>query len=133
MFELDLERSKFVDWQRIRVQENSDEIPAGSMPRTMDIVVRHEMVDRAKAGDKCTFTGMLVVIPDVYRYSSFPIFNFFESFFFSIEINLFNMCLYLLLCFYFSGRSKEGSAIHSGSKRRRGDTGSVHYFNSFFV
>ena len=68
MFELDLEKSKFVDWQRIRVQENSDEIPPGSMPRSMDIVVRHEMVDRAKAGDKCIFSGTLIVIPDVYRF-----------------------------------------------------------------
>ena len=30
---LNVEQSKFVDWQRVRVQENSSEIPAGSMPR----------------------------------------------------------------------------------------------------
>ena len=28
-----VEKSVFVDWQRIHVQENSNEIPAGSMPR----------------------------------------------------------------------------------------------------
>lgn len=27
------EQSTFVNWQRVRVQENSSEIPAGSMPR----------------------------------------------------------------------------------------------------
>ena len=70
-FELDMEKSKFVDWQRIRVQENSDEIPPGSMPRSMDVIVRHEVVDRAKAGDKCTFTGTLIAIPEVYRYYLF--------------------------------------------------------------
>jgi len=32
-WELITEQSKFADWQRIRVQENSSEIPAGSMPR----------------------------------------------------------------------------------------------------
>ncbi|KAL3921140.1 MAG: hypothetical protein SGPRY_005003 [Prymnesium sp.] len=32
--------SKFVDWQRIRVQENANEIPAGSMPRTLDVILR---------------------------------------------------------------------------------------------
>ena len=31
--------SEFVDWQRLRVQENADEIPPGSMPRTIDVVL----------------------------------------------------------------------------------------------
>ncbi|KAI9303311.1 MCM2/3/5 family-domain-containing protein [Cunninghamella echinulata] len=62
---LNLERSKFVDWQRVRIQENSNEIPTGSMPRSLDVIVRGEMVERAKAGDKCIFTGTLIVVPDV--------------------------------------------------------------------
>ena len=32
-FDLLSERSKFVDWQKIRIQENANEIPAGSTPR----------------------------------------------------------------------------------------------------
>jgi DNA replicative helicase MCM subunit Mcm2 (Cdc46/Mcm family) len=28
-FQLNLEQSTFVDWQRLRVQENADEIPPG--------------------------------------------------------------------------------------------------------
>lgn len=59
------EQSYFVNWQRVRVQENSEEIPPGSMPRCMDIIVRNEMVERAKAGDKCLLTGTLIVIPDL--------------------------------------------------------------------
>ncbi len=39
------EESRFVDWQRVRVQENSTEIPAGSMPRSMDVILRHEVKD----------------------------------------------------------------------------------------
>ncbi|KAL2145659.1 hypothetical protein VTI28DRAFT_6534 [Corynascus sepedonium] len=62
---LDIRQSTFVDWQKVRVQENSSEIPTGSMPRTMDIILRGEMVDRAKAGEKCIFTGALIVVPDV--------------------------------------------------------------------
>ena len=30
-----------------------------------DIIMRNEMVDKAKPGDKCTFTGSLIVVPDV--------------------------------------------------------------------
>jgi DNA replication licensing factor MCM6 len=62
---LDMARSRFADWQRLRVQENADEIPPGSMPRTMDVVLRHGAVDKAKAGDKVFFTGALIVIPDI--------------------------------------------------------------------
>ena len=32
---LDTLRSKFCDWQKVRVQENSSEVPSGSMPRTL--------------------------------------------------------------------------------------------------
>ncbi|CAE7766614.1 mcm6, partial [Symbiodinium sp. KB8] len=64
-WKLRLDRCRFVDWQRVRVQENADEIPPGSMPRTVDVVLRGGAVEKAKAGDKCTFTGMLVVVPDV--------------------------------------------------------------------
>ena len=62
---LDIRQSTFVDWQKVRIQENSSEIPTASMPRTMDVILRGEMVDRAKAGEKCVFTGTLIVIPDV--------------------------------------------------------------------
>lgn len=64
-WQLDIRHSTFVDWQKVRVQENSSEIPTGSMPRTMDVILRGEIVDRAKAGEKCVFTGTLIVVPDV--------------------------------------------------------------------
>ncbi|KAJ2809642.1 MCM DNA helicase complex subunit mcm6, partial [Coemansia furcata] len=43
---LDVGRSEFADWQRVRVQENAAEIPAGSMPRTLDVIVRGDAVER---------------------------------------------------------------------------------------
>jgi len=63
-FALEATRSEFVDWQKLRVQESSHQIPPGSMPRSMDVILRNEMVERCKAGDKCVFTGTLVVLPD---------------------------------------------------------------------
>ncbi|KAL6710029.1 MCM DNA helicase complex subunit mcm6 [Coniothyrium glycines] len=65
---LDIRQSTFIDWQKVRIQENSSEIPTGSMPRTMDVILRGEMVDRAKAGEKCIFTGTVIVIPDVSQF-----------------------------------------------------------------
>lgn len=62
---LEIESSKFVDWQKVRVQENAGEIPSGSMPRHMEVVLRQDAVEKAKAGDKCVFIGSLMVIPDL--------------------------------------------------------------------
>ncbi|ODV82183.1 DNA replication licensing factor MCM6 [Suhomyces tanzawaensis NRRL Y-17324] len=64
-FTLNVSKSQFIDWQRVRIQENSSEIPTGSMPRTLDVILRGETVERAKPGDKCKFTGTEIVIPDV--------------------------------------------------------------------
>ncbi|KCV72351.1 minichromosome maintenance protein 6 [Fonticula alba] len=71
-WELDVEQSTFCDWQKVRVQENSDEIPPGSMPRTMEIILRNETCDRVKPGDKAVFSGCLIVVPDVAQLSSGP-------------------------------------------------------------
>ena len=32
---------------------------------SLDVILRSEIVERAKAGDKCTFTGTFIVVPDV--------------------------------------------------------------------
>ncbi|KAJ6233427.1 intein-containing DNA replication licensing factor mcm6 precursor [Anaeramoeba flamelloides] len=63
-----LDESFFVDWQKLRVQENSNEIPSGSMPRSIFVVLRNEIVETCKAGDKGVFTGTLIAIPDVSQY-----------------------------------------------------------------
>ncbi|CDF34504.1 DNA replication licensing factor MCM6 [Chondrus crispus] len=63
-WKLNVEKSTFVDWQRVRMQENAQEIPAGSMPRTIDVILRNDNVESAKAGDKVIVTGTLIVLPD---------------------------------------------------------------------
>jgi len=35
------------------------------MPRSIDIILRNEIVDKVKPGDKCLFNGQLVVVPDI--------------------------------------------------------------------
>lgn len=60
-----MDDSTFVDWQKAKVQENPDEVPAGSLPRTMDVILRNDQVENVRPGDKAVFTGTLVVVPDV--------------------------------------------------------------------
>ncbi|KAJ1721098.1 MCM DNA helicase complex subunit mcm6 [Coemansia erecta] len=62
---LAVDQSRFVDWQRVRVQENASEIPPGSMPRSLDVVVRGDVVERVKPGDRALVTGALIALPDV--------------------------------------------------------------------
>lgn len=59
--------SVFMDWQKLRLQEHSGDIPAGSMPRSVEIILRGEIVDKAKPGDRSIFTGNLVVVPDIVQ------------------------------------------------------------------
>jgi len=64
-FQLDVEKSRFVDFQKVRIQETHAELPRGSIPRSVEIILRAEAVETAQAGDKCDFTGTLIVVPDV--------------------------------------------------------------------
>ncbi|PHU26635.1 DNA replication licensing factor MCM6 [Capsicum chinense] len=64
------QESKFADWQRVRMQETSKEIPAGSLPRSLDVILRHDIVEQARAGDMVIFTGSVVVIPDILALAS---------------------------------------------------------------
>ncbi|XP_064611933.1 zygotic DNA replication licensing factor mcm6-like [Liolophura sinensis] len=68
-FMLDVNKSKFVDFQKVRIQETQAELPRGSIPRSVEIVLRAEAVETAQAGDKCDFTGTLIVVPDISQIS----------------------------------------------------------------
>ncbi|XP_060113123.1 DNA replication licensing factor MCM6 [Heteronotia binoei] len=69
-FLLDTNKSRFVDFQKVRIQEMQAELPRGSIPRSMEVILRAEAVESAQAGDKCDFTGSLIVVPDVAQLST---------------------------------------------------------------
>lgn len=49
----------------MRIQETQAELPRGCIPRSLDVILRAEAVETAQAGDRCDFTGTLIVVPDV--------------------------------------------------------------------
>lgn len=49
----------------MRIQETQAELPRGSIPRSLEVILRAEAVEAAQAGDRCDFTGTLIVEPDV--------------------------------------------------------------------
>lgn len=67
---LNVNKSRFVDFQKVRIQETQAELPRGCIPRSVEIILRAEAVETAQAGDKCDFTGTLIVVPDVGSISS---------------------------------------------------------------
>ena len=64
-FLLDPNKSKFVDFQKVRIQEIQSELPRGCIPRSVEVILRAEAVEMAQAGDHCDFIGTLIVVPDV--------------------------------------------------------------------
>lgn len=52
--------SKFVPYQEIKIQETSDQIPVGNIPRTFSVVAKGEVTRRCTPGDIAVITGVFV-------------------------------------------------------------------------
>ncbi|EPY23243.1 hypothetical protein AGDE_12927 [Angomonas deanei] len=49
------------------MQEDANNIPAGCMPRTMEVIVRGDAVEVAKPGDRVVAVGCPIVVPEVMK------------------------------------------------------------------
>ena len=61
-FELNAKESVFVNSQRITIQERPEELPAGHLPRQINVELRDDIVDIARPGDRVSITGTLNLI-----------------------------------------------------------------------
>ncbi|KAL8450389.1 hypothetical protein Emag_003235 [Eimeria magna] len=59
------EGSQYADWQKIRLQEPSGEMNGAALPRCIDVIARHSLVDSVYAGDVVLVTGALIAVPDL--------------------------------------------------------------------
>ncbi|MFX0101451.1 MAG: LAGLIDADG family homing endonuclease, partial [Candidatus Hodarchaeota archaeon] len=62
-FRLIGKNSEFIDWQQIRVQEMPEELSSGNVPRFLDCLLLHDIVDSCRPGDRVTLVGVIKVIP----------------------------------------------------------------------
>ncbi|MFX1504700.1 MAG: minichromosome maintenance protein MCM [Promethearchaeota archaeon] len=57
--QLQLDRSVFIDWQKITLQEKPEELPPGQLPQSTSIHVLDDLVDQARPGDRVEIVGVL--------------------------------------------------------------------------
>ncbi|UXD21705.1 Minichromosome maintenance protein MCM [Ignicoccus pacificus DSM 13166] len=56
--------NEYVNWQMMVVQEKPEELPAGQLPRSIEVIVEDDLVDIARPGDKVTIVGIVEAKPD---------------------------------------------------------------------
>ncbi len=52
------DKSKYIDWQKIVVQERPEDVPGGQMPRGIEVHLVEDLVDIARPGDRVTIVGI---------------------------------------------------------------------------
>ncbi|RLF11406.1 MAG: Minichromosome maintenance protein MCM, partial [Thermoprotei archaeon] len=63
-FDLVLEESSFIDWQRLTIQEKPEELPPGQLPRSIEAVATEDLVDVVRPGDRVVAVGVLEPLPE---------------------------------------------------------------------
>ncbi len=58
-FKLNVEKSKFVDSQKLRLQEPLEELCGGDIPHVIDVEVEGDITDKATPGTRVTICGIL--------------------------------------------------------------------------
>ncbi|MFX1294404.1 MAG: LAGLIDADG family homing endonuclease, partial [Promethearchaeota archaeon] len=71
------QESSFIDWQKIRIQEKPEELPAGQLPRSLDSYLKEDLVDTVRPGNRITAVGILYSAQDIGQRGSLKTFHLF--------------------------------------------------------
>ncbi len=59
------DKSKYIDWQKIMLQERPEDVPGGQMPRSIEVQLTEDLVDSSRPGDRITIVG----VPSIHQTS----------------------------------------------------------------
>ncbi|MBO3769933.1 MAG: minichromosome maintenance protein MCM [Thermoproteota archaeon] len=82
-FDLLQDKSTFIDYQEIRVQEKPEDLPAGVMPHSISLRLTGDLTDRVRPGDRVQITGIVVATPDRHPLKNLQ----YTTFSLSVEVN----------------------------------------------
>jgi replicative DNA helicase Mcm len=57
-FRLISKSSEFIDWQSVMIQEIPEDLPPGRIPRSVQAILTHDLVDSVKPGDRLKVMGI---------------------------------------------------------------------------
>ncbi len=63
-FDLIEEKSEYYDYQVVGVQEKPEDLPPGQLPRSIDVGLKGDLVDKARPGDRVIITGILYAVQE---------------------------------------------------------------------
>ncbi len=55
------EKSEFIDFQFVRIQELPEDLPAGQLPHYVEVIVKGNLVDVSRPGDRILLTGIVKI------------------------------------------------------------------------
>jgi len=63
--QIDPLRSKYANIRFVRLQELSEDLPPGQLPYYIDVVLTHDIVNKARPGDRVVLTGIVKIEKDL--------------------------------------------------------------------
>ena len=68
--EMDIENSLFIDFQLVRLQELTEDLPAGQLPHYIEVTILGDLVDQCRPGDRIMLTGVIRIDSESSSFTS---------------------------------------------------------------
>uniref|UniRef100_A0A7S3F779 DNA replication licensing factor MCM2 n=1 Tax=Prasinoderma singulare TaxID=676789 RepID=A0A7S3F779_9VIRI len=76
-FEINIDKTKYRNYQKVTLQESPGTVPAGRLPRSKEVVLQDDLMDQARPGEEVEITGIYTNSFDraLNTKNGFPVFS----------------------------------------------------------